>query len=123
MCLRISLEVLFEILLSIKEVCEILSQTHLGLHVKYTSLSSGLMQTSIFSVDSQKNAQNIKFHEYPSSVSQAGPCGTCEAVGRTCEAVGRTCEAVGRTCARADWRTDRQTDRNDEAKSRFSQFC
>jgi len=56
---RISLQILFEIFLSIKELREILSHIHLCIHVKYTSFSSGLKKTSIFSIDFQKNAQNI----------------------------------------------------------------
>jgi hypothetical protein len=42
---------------------------------------------------------NIKFHENPSSGSQIV------------------------TCGRTDEQTGRQTDRHDEANSRFSQFC
>ena len=70
-----------------------LSQMYTGLHVKDSLFLSGFNQTWNFSTDF-RIIPSIMFHENPSSGNWVVP-----------------------------WDRDRQTDRHDEANSRFSQFC
>jgi len=65
-----------------------------GLNKKYRVFFSDFSKTCIFSTDFLKNTPNLKVHENPSTERQ-----------------------------RFSMRTDEQTDRHDEANSRFSQFC
>jgi hypothetical protein len=70
----------------------------LSLHVKYMLLFSDINAKGIFWTDFRK-ILNTKSHENPSSEKRIV------------------------TCMREDGRTDRQTNRQDEANSRFSHFC
>jgi hypothetical protein len=48
---------------------------YMVLPVKYTLFLSDFGKTRIFSIISEKNSQNIKFHENPSIVNRVVPCG------------------------------------------------
>jgi len=78
-----------------EEFSEIWSQIYPDLHVKCPLLLSDVNEILLLSTDFRKKHSNIKFHENPSSVRRAVPCG---------------------------W-TGRRTDKHDEGDTRFSQFC
>ena len=56
-------------------------KNNIGLHLKYPSLTSDFNEAWIFPIEFRKLSDNFRFHENPSSASQAVPCGRAD--GRT----------------------------------------
>ena len=82
----------------------------LGLHVKYHYSCHVLMKPE-FCRGTFEKYKNIKFNENPPSVTRVVPC----------ERADRQIDR--RTDRQAGRQAGRQADRDDEANSRFSQFC
>ena len=95
----ISLQICLQNFSILEESSEIWSKICICLHVKYRLFLSDFNETRNFLYCFPKNTHNTKFHEASSSGTRVVPCGY-----------------TGR------WK-DRRTDTQDEAKSRFSQFC